>query len=176
MKKHNEGYTLPLVLVVMIIMCLIAVSVMSVALHNLQSQKASIQRMESKYAAQGEIEKAVAELTARLQTVKTSHGTTSEVEDVKIQKPVTDVINALFLAQDETWRPVQFADESGIVWTTDDKGDFSCRVSLCTASNGEVNVSCTILLENVITVVDGTHFYEVPEITYISYEIGGGAV
>lgn len=57
MKKHNEGYALPYVLVVFLIISLIAVSILSVSLNNLQSQKASIQRMEEQYVAQGEIEK-----------------------------------------------------------------------------------------------------------------------
>lgn len=62
MKKRDEGYVLPLVLVVMVILCLVAVSVMSFALNNYKSQQASVQRMQDQYAAQGEIEKIVAKL------------------------------------------------------------------------------------------------------------------
>lgn len=56
MKKHDEGYVLPLVLVVMIVMCLIATSLMSFSLQNLKSQQASIERMAEKYEAEGIIE------------------------------------------------------------------------------------------------------------------------
>lgn len=62
MKKHDEGYVLPLVLVVMIVMCLIATSLMSFSLQNLKSQQASIERMADKYVAEGAIEVAVAKL------------------------------------------------------------------------------------------------------------------
>ena len=57
MKKYNEGYALPFVLVVLVVMCIIAVGIMDFSLRNLQSQKATIQRMEAKYEAAGEIEK-----------------------------------------------------------------------------------------------------------------------
>lgn len=56
MKKHDEGYVLPLVLVVMIVMCLIATSLMSFSLQNLKSQQASIDRMVEKYKAEGVVE------------------------------------------------------------------------------------------------------------------------
>lgn len=62
MKKRDEGYVLPLVLVVMVVLCLVAVSVMSFALNNYKSQQASVQRMQDQYAAQGEIEKVVAKI------------------------------------------------------------------------------------------------------------------
>lgn len=62
MKKHNEGYALPFVLVVFLIISLVATSVLTVSLRNLQSQKASIQRMEEQYVAQGEIEKVESEI------------------------------------------------------------------------------------------------------------------
>lgn len=57
MKKYDEGYTLPFVLVVFIIISLVAVSILTVSVHNLHSQKVLVQRMEEQYAAQGEIEK-----------------------------------------------------------------------------------------------------------------------
>ena len=60
MKRHNEGYALPFVLVVLVVMCIIAVGIMDFSLRNLQSQKATIQRMEAKYEAAGKIEEIVA--------------------------------------------------------------------------------------------------------------------
>ena len=64
MKKHNEGYSLVLVLVVLVLMSLVASFILSVSLKNLQSQTAAVSRMEDKYTAAGEIEKIVAELEA----------------------------------------------------------------------------------------------------------------
>lgn len=62
MKKHNEGYSLVLVLVVLTLMSLVAAFILSFSLRNLQSQTAAVERMEQKYAAAGEIEKVVAQL------------------------------------------------------------------------------------------------------------------
>ena len=63
MKKHNEGYSLVLVLVVLVLMSLVASFILSVSLKNLQSQTAAVSRMEDKYAATGAIEKIHAQLT-----------------------------------------------------------------------------------------------------------------
>lgn len=60
MKKHNEGYVLPFVLVVLVVVCLVAVSLLTASLTNLNRQQASIDQMEAKYEAQGEIEKEIA--------------------------------------------------------------------------------------------------------------------
>ena len=80
MKKHDEGYVLPLVLVVMIVMCLIATSLMSFSLQNLKSQQASIDRMVEKYEVEGVIE---------IIEVKLSQLTNiSSVDDIKNQVPM----------------------------------------------------------------------------------------
>lgn len=69
MKKHNEGYVLPFVLVVLVVVCLVAVSLLTASLDNLKRQQASIDRMEAKYAAQGEIEKLVAGLEKGIESI-----------------------------------------------------------------------------------------------------------
>ena len=61
-KQHDDGYVLAYVMVVITVLCLIAVSLLSISLKNIQSQTADIERMRDKYAAQGEIEKVVAQL------------------------------------------------------------------------------------------------------------------
>lgn len=62
MKKHDEGYVLVLVMVVMLVLCAIAVGVLSIALNNFQNQQATIDRTKAQYAAEGEIEKVIAVL------------------------------------------------------------------------------------------------------------------
>lgn len=77
MKKRNtDGFALIYVVVVIFILCAIALALMSSTLRTLQAQEASIRRMEQKYAAQGEIERLVAELD--IQKYESPH-TTSEV-------------------------------------------------------------------------------------------------
>ena len=58
--KRDDGYALPFVLVVSVVMCLIAVTVMSFSLKNLQVQQDSIQRTQAKYDAAGKVEKIIA--------------------------------------------------------------------------------------------------------------------
>lgn len=60
MRKHDEGYALPFVLVVMTVLIIIALGVMGYAQRNLEAQKNSIVRMQEKYAAAGPIEQIIA--------------------------------------------------------------------------------------------------------------------
>ena len=60
MKKQNEGYALPFVLVVLVVLCITAVGIMDFSLRNLESQQANNQRMKEKYAAAAQIEEIIA--------------------------------------------------------------------------------------------------------------------
>lgn len=66
MKKHDEGYVMILVLVVMIVMGLVTASILTFSLRNLQNQQLSIERMADKYAAQGKIEEYLAVVENKL--------------------------------------------------------------------------------------------------------------
>ena len=55
MRKNNDGYVLPFVLVVMIVLTIISTSLMTAALRNLQSQQKFTERMVDKYQGEGEI-------------------------------------------------------------------------------------------------------------------------
>ncbi len=62
MKKHDEGYVLAYVTVVLLVFCLVATAILTGALKNLQAQQDAITRMQDKYAAQGMIEQVMAQL------------------------------------------------------------------------------------------------------------------
>ena len=62
MKKHDEGYVLPLVMVVLVILSAFALSVLSPAVNNLKAQQVSIARMEDRYLAKGNAEEKIGEL------------------------------------------------------------------------------------------------------------------
>ena len=49
MKKHNEGYVLPLVMVVLVILSAFALSVLAPAVSNLKAQQASIERTKQRF-------------------------------------------------------------------------------------------------------------------------------
>ena len=57
LKKDTGGYALLYVLVIVMVLVAISMMICTVALRNLQSQQAAVERMANKYAAQGEIEK-----------------------------------------------------------------------------------------------------------------------
>lgn len=159
MKKHDEGYVLAFVLVVMVVLCLVALSIMSISLRNLQNQQASIQRMEDKYAAQGAIEKVVAELS---ELTFEANGNIENTLKNKIENHCT-------LAKDESGNTLitLAKDESGKSFTTQ-----------CTfvATHGTSQITCGLKLSGKIESDTAT----VNEVTYLSYEIstveteGGG--
>ena len=64
MMKRNDGYALSYVLVILLVLSVIAISTLPAPLRNLQSQQASIERMQEKYAAQGIMEQAVSMMEA----------------------------------------------------------------------------------------------------------------
>lgn len=79
MKKHNEGYALVLVLVVITVLSLVAMAMTAASLRNLQNQQKSIERMEAKYAVQGEIEKVIAGFEEKIANA-------SSVQEISIAK------------------------------------------------------------------------------------------
>ena len=62
MRKHNEGYALVLVLVVLIVLALLSTIILTGSQRNLDAQVTSVEYMKAKYQAQGEIEKIIASL------------------------------------------------------------------------------------------------------------------
>ena len=72
MKKHDEGYVLAYVTVVLLVFCLVAATILTGALRNLNNQQAAIAKMEDQYVAAGEIEKVIASLDALIAGKATS--------------------------------------------------------------------------------------------------------
>lgn len=62
MKKHDEGYVLAMVMVVIAVLAIVASAMLSIGLRNVQTQQVAVERMQAKYEAEGIIEKVVAEL------------------------------------------------------------------------------------------------------------------
>lgn len=78
LRKDQGGYALLYVMVVIILLCAVAMMICTVAMRNLQSQQASVERMVEKYEAQGEIEKILAQ-AERVDTL-TGAGTLVDAE------------------------------------------------------------------------------------------------
>ena len=153
MKKHNEGYALVLVLVVITVLCLVAMAMMAASLKNLQNQQSSIARMEAKYEAQGEIEKAIANLNTKL----SENGSQMSVDDI------TDGLYSY---------PV-----TGSMTSKNPTGDDPYFLLVLETTEREVNVKCTIRITGTITKIAGEDYISNPKWEYVSYTIteGGGA-
>ena len=59
MKKHDEGYVLAYVTVVLLLFCLIATMILTGSMKNLTAQQDTIQRMKDRYAAEGMIQQVI---------------------------------------------------------------------------------------------------------------------
>ena len=66
MRKHNEGYTLVLVMVVLAVLSVLATVILTAADRNLEAHKNGVVYMQNKYQAQGEIEKFLGYLEAHI--------------------------------------------------------------------------------------------------------------
>lgn len=64
MKKHDEGYVLVYVTVVLLVFCLVATTILTGAHRNLQNQQNANEQMKQQYIAAGEIEKVMAQWAA----------------------------------------------------------------------------------------------------------------
>ena len=62
MKKHDEGYALILVLIVLTVLGLMASFMLSFSLQNVQTQRKYIDRMQDQYTAAGEIEAIIGQM------------------------------------------------------------------------------------------------------------------
>ena len=62
MKKHDEGYVLAYVTVVLLLFSLIATMILTGAMKNMTAQQDTIQRMKDRYAAEGMIQQVIAQI------------------------------------------------------------------------------------------------------------------
>lgn len=149
MKKHDEGYILAYVSVALILLSIIATAILTGALRNLNSQQNTIAQMEDQYAAEGMIEKVVAQLES-IKNVSNGTVTISEYSD-------TVVIDGVEIKRELTITPL----ENGFKLT---------------ARHGTVVIKCEIEIAAYIN-EDNEESYTVTNVTssakYSTYEIGG---
>ena len=144
MKKHNEGYALPFVLVVLVVLCIITVGIMDFSLRNLQTQQATIQRMKDKYVAAGKIE----EICAAAE---------SGVKGISFPSSENGL---LFLIKDNKLTIAAAGLEDGDVWI----------IAELISTDGEGNISQTFKKEEsegqTILTIDGEKSNTVSIVTY----------
>lgn len=159
MKKHNEGYSLVLVLVVLTLMSLVASFILSVSLKNLQSQTAAVNRMEQEYAAAGEIEKIVAELEAFI------HGTDETAQFDTIRSADTGYSAQLSVIAESN-------NQLLITVYFEEKTTITCVVEL---TNSSIQLGTDLVKQKeIVSITKSTGEDNPTELKYISYEVGGG--
>lgn len=160
MKKYDEGYALPFVLIVMVIICLVGVSILSNSLRNLQNQQASIKRMQEQYEAEGKIIQVIGELQKQ-GTICQSTLDTICGEDVNYNETVEGN-----------------NDYSGIVDSYSDEGNGQSSLKVTfSAKQNDVTIITTIqfvgdIKENTLD-LEKSYSFERDSLTYeyLSYQI-----
>ena len=99
LRKDTGGYALLYVLVVIILLCAVAMMICTVSMQNLTAQQKSVERMVDKYAAQGEVEKILAQIPNIQETadVSTNDGTKEQnvLETEARDNALKDYVNAI---------------------------------------------------------------------------------
>lgn len=150
MKKHDEGYILAYVFVILVVICLLATSVLTVPLVNLRMQKASVERMKNQYAAQGRIE----QMLARLDSARPQEG--------HVQKTIA--LNEALAGEDVEFEVLDVKLQPDLK---------QCEVSFETAE-GSVQVTCVLKITcadiGQTPGADGVLYtLYAPEYEYVSY-------
>ena len=184
MRKNNDGYVLPFVLVVMIVLCIMSASLMTAAFRNLQMQQKFTDRMVDKYEAQGEIEKIVAQLKQDIviEGNESEELTAEELTPENLAKSLgltDDKVRILEVTQADIETEEDETSEEDE--QTDEKKSLDFIVSL-EASSEATTIACELLVSAKYTSTQDSessaykHTIVVDSITYQSYEIstGGG--
>ena len=182
MKKHDEGYALVFVLVVMAVLGIVATTLMTGAMKNLQAQNTSLFQMQAKYKAQGEIEKTVQLIENSLQSEGTNlwgtaEGVHPEVENYLIGNNEVvwdaDVANDIRTLSSKIssaeWKVPQKNGKEHLEWSED---DCSCFIVLESEKDG-VLIQATISLMNIVQYDSnsGKWFFGIYDVVYTSYTI-----
>ena len=166
-KKHDEGYALVFVLVVVTVLSGIAIALMTGALKNLQAQTAAVERMQAKYEAQGEIEKKIAQLVDNLTNPAYASDKgpynnyyVMEENSPKGAKPTAERLLGL---DDIEWDENKTDVRLKLNASSDESKQVICRIE------------CEVVLKNVI--IEDTsgeilkYYISTPEIEYSSYTV-----
>lgn len=166
MRKHNEGYALVLVLVVLVVMCLLSATILASAQRNLTSQMSAVKHMRDKYLAQGKIEQIVGALEwlpADTEVVGIKIGTPLEEASLDPQIPTVTIAT----------------DENTTVEVMEHQHNDDVLKIQVTSKSGNVQIDCLLLLQcDGVTGSGGAYMVLRPQgLSYSSYEIsrtGGG--
>lgn len=163
MKKHNEGYVLAFVLVVVAVLTLISAAISTIAVRNIQTQQAAVDRRLAKYEVEGAVEIVIAEMSS-LSSLQVAMGGTFEgalQEEIEKFLPAT-------LDMSIVVTPDPSADN---ITATEMPADFSYKFNLAIADESNT-VSCDMELKGKAE-NDSNDSYTITDttITCLSYEM-----
>ncbi len=160
MKKRDEGYVLAFVLVVIVVICLVAVSMMTVSLRNLEAQTASVERMQDKYQALGLMEETIASVSWNTLLLKNGEG------GATLSKQ--DAIVAFLRENFST----EVQDGDVFVAEADADARLTAEVDLLVQpADGSHKVNVSILWTGKIADNGSEYVVSESEVTYTSYEV-----
>lgn len=138
-RKGREGYVLLYVVVVIILLSVVAMTICTISLRNLQSQQASLERTRQLYAAEGEIERFVANVESEALEVTAVESEKTGAAKTAFENQMTTIC--------ENGSSVTLGDKS---W---DAAGTACTVTV-TAVDGTVSVSARIVFQ--LTIPEST--------------------
>ena len=152
MKKRNEeGYVLAYVMVIILVVCSIAVALMSYSLNTIKTQENMVQRMKAKYEAMGEIERVVAELEYALS--KYNPQNTGDGNEDSALAYCSEILKRYSLIDDIE------SDSTNYTLTESDDQSYTYERSLeITSSSGTVAVVATIDVLINVSIQDLTEY------------------
>jgi len=138
--NRNDGYVLPYVLVVFLVLSFVAVSVCSTSLSHFRAQQTFVQQTQSRYEAEGLVEQAI----ARLEALEGSSG-----------PDCLDASAAAETAAMDFWSKADALDEAGLSVEPDAEVDLTNNENLLTvvAVSADGTVYVTAGLEVRLTTV-----------------------
>ena len=168
MKKHDEGYALVFVLVVMAVLGIVATTLMTGAMKNLQAQNTSLFQMQDKYEAAGKIEKFVAKIED--ETPYNAAEPKGKLDDA--QRMIVQNLEG-YAGNGNNYNGIGIEFVS-FTWSD----DYSCVVKLIAEPDADeeedealVRIVCELALVNIIKSQDGKFYGDKPTIDYKSYTV-----
>ena len=113
--RKNDGYIMVYVLVVVLVVSMVAVAACTAAIRNFKSQSAAMNYTQDKYAAQGVVERFVAELKDAAVEVAEDVAADHVDDADAVQQALKDGIDAALLGSGEDKGVINSIKESGLI-------------------------------------------------------------
>ena len=175
-RKDTGGYALLYVMVAVVVVCAVVMAVCSTALDNLAAQRSSVERMQAKYAAQGDVAQlAAAETEEGICEIQLEETPSCEkiIDDAEADGVLNDAIQAFAGEIDDISaeiKDISIEDDHitmqiGIVYESEEDLRITAEGNASLTVSGEVGDPLTKYIYKI----------KISDFTFTSYEIGGAA-